>query len=356
VSDTPRGADEPALPTARGGAPIRRLIPVALATVVLLAALRVAGQELGLFGAALGTTIFAVVFCALLAVTLVYVAGIADRVEDERLRADRENAAAAPALAQRAAELERTNAELAATTARLERSNEELQRFATVASHDLREPLRVVSGFADLLGRRYSDQLGTDGNRFVDAITTGVARMDEMIADLLAYARAGRIDEPLEPVDSNTVVEDVLSGLQRAIDDVGAAVEVEPLPMVNGNAPALRQLFQNLIANAIKFVDDGSPQVRIWAAEVPEGWRFTIRDNGIGIDPAQAERIFGMFTRLHGRERYPGTGVGLAVCQRIVDVHGGRIWVEPAPGGGSQFMFTIARARPDDPRREEPRP
>jgi signal transduction histidine kinase len=113
---------------------------------------------------------------------------------------------------------------------------------------------------------------------------------------------------------------------------------------VNGNAAALRQLFQNLIANAIKFVEDGPPRIRIWAAEVPEGWRFSIRDNGIGIASDQAERIFGMFTRLHGGERYPGTGVGLAVCQRIVDVHGGRIWVEPAPGGGSQFMFTIARA------------
>jgi light-regulated signal transduction histidine kinase (bacteriophytochrome) len=167
-----------------------------------------------------------------------------------------------------------------------------------------------------------------------------------MISDLLAYARAGRVDQPLEPVDANEVVRDVLAGLERAIDDANADVEVEPLPMVNGNPAALRQLFQNLIANAIKFVDHGPPRVRIWAAEVPEGWRFTVRDNGIGIDPEQVERIFSMFTRVHGSERYPGTGVGLAVCQRIVDVHGGRIWVESAPGGGSQFMFTIARAKP----------
>jgi light-regulated signal transduction histidine kinase (bacteriophytochrome) len=277
---------------------------------------------------------------------------IADRVEDERVRAERENVAAAPALAQRAAELERANAELAETTARLERSNEELQRFATVASHDLREPLRVVSGFADLLARRHGDQLGPDGNRFVEAITGGVKRMDEMISDLLAYARAGRADQPLETVDTNEVVGDVLAGLQRAIEDAHAEVDVDQLPMVNGNPASLRQLFQNLIANAIKFVDGGSPRVRVWAAEVPEGWRFTVRDNGIGIEPEQAERIFGMFTRLHGSERYPGTGVGLAVCQRIVDVHGGRIWVEPAPGGGSQFMFTIARAKP--PAAEQP--
>ena len=354
--DTPRGADDAAVPTARGGAPIRRLIPFALGFVVLFAGLRIAGQEAGLYGQSAGTAIFAVLFCGVLTVTLVYVARIADRVEDERVRAERWNAEAAPALAERAAQLERANAELAETTARLERSNEELQRFATVASHDLREPLRVVSGFAELLGRRHADELGPEGRRFVEAITGGVARMDEMISDLLAYARAGRVDQPLEPVDANEVMGEVLASLQRAIEDAHAQVEVEPLPMVNGNAPALRQLFQNLIANAIKFVDDGAPRVRVWAAEVPEGWRFTIRDNGIGIDADQAERIFGMFTRLHGAERYPGTGVGLAVCQRIVDVHGGRIWVEPAPGGGSQFMFTIARARPTAPPPDAPRP
>ena len=356
MTGTPRGADEAALPTARGGQPIRRLIPFAVAAIVLVGGLRVAGQEAGIYSTELGTAVFAVIVALLLIAILVYVARVADRVEDERVRAERANAAAAPALAQRAEELEAANAELAATTARLERSNEELQRFATVASHDLREPLRVVSGFADLLGRRYRDELGADGGRFVEAITGGVARMDEMIADLLAYARAGRVDQPLEPVDANEVVADVLAGLQRAVEDAGAQIEVEQLPSVNGNAAALRQLFQNLIANAIKFVENGTPRVRIWAAEVPEGWRFSIRDNGIGVDPEQTDRIFGMFTRLQGTDRYPGTGVGLAVCQRIVDVHGGRIWVEPAPGGGSQFMFTIARAKAGAPSPAEPHP
>jgi light-regulated signal transduction histidine kinase (bacteriophytochrome) len=173
--------------------------------------------------------------------------------------------------------------------------------------------------------------------------------MDEMIADLLAYARAGRSDQPFEPVDANEVVAEALAGLQRAIEDAGAQIEVDPLPAVTGNPASLRQLFQNLVANGIKFVaDDVKPQIRIWAAEVPEGWRFSVRDNGIGIAPEQAEKIFGMFTRLHGADRYPGTGVGLALCQRIVHLHGGRIWVEPAPGGGSQFQFTIARAASAD--------
>lgn len=342
-------------PNGRGGDRIRRLLPLAVAAPIVLGALRYAGERAGVFGLEVGTSLLVVCVVALLVGLVLYMARVADETEDERRRAERENELAAPALAQRAAELERANAELAEAKGQLERSNEELQRFATVASHDLREPLRVVSGFADLLARRHSDDLGADGRRFVEAITDGVKRMDEMISDLLAYARAGRVDRPLEPIDANEVVADALAALQRAVEDSGADVQVEPLPMVQGNAPALRQLFQNLVANAIKFVDGGSPRIRIWAAEVPEGWRFTVRDNGIGIAPEQAEKIFGMFTRLHGAQRYPGTGVGLAVCQRIVDVHGGHIWVEPAPGGGSQFMFTIARAAAT-PASHEPQP
>lgn len=327
-----------------GGDAIRRLLPVAIAGPIVLGGLRYLGQKADLFPLEIGVIVMVVGMIGLSVGLLLWSAQKVDEIDAERERAARENAANAPALAARAEELELANAELAATTARLERSNEELQQFATVASHDLREPLRVVSGFADLLARRHGEDLGENGQRFVEAITGGVKRMDEMISDLLAYARAGRLDSPLEPVDANEVVSDVLAGLGRAIEESGAQVEVDELPMVMGNPASLRQLFQNLIANAIKFVEDGPPRIRVWAAEVPEGWRFTVRDNGIGIDPERADQIFGMFKRLHGADRYPGTGVGLAVCQRIVDVHGGRIWVEPAPGGGSQFMFTIARA------------
>lgn len=350
LTDAPPGTETPEEPPTGGGAPFRRLIPYAVAAPIVLGALRYAGEKAGLFGLEVGTTLLVLVYVLLAVAFLLYVARLADRAAEHRRRIEIENATAAPALAQRAAELEQANAELAATSARLERSNEELQRFATVASHDLREPLRVVSGFAELLGRRHGDKLGDDGKRFIDAITGGVARMDEMISDLLAYARAGRSDQPFETVDVNEVVSESLAGLQRAIEESGAQVEVDDLPPVAGNPAALRQLFQNLVANAIKFVDDGPPRIRIWAAEVPEGWRFSVRDNGIGVKPEQAEKIFGMFTRLHGAEQYPGTGVGLALCQRIVDVHGGQIWVEPAPGGGSQFMFTIARAPRDGDR------
>jgi light-regulated signal transduction histidine kinase (bacteriophytochrome) len=329
----------------RGGGPARRLLPWVLLGALTLAILRFAAVQSGLLGDEVGAWLFAVLILAVLAYVVLYLARAADDVEAERQKEERDNEAAAPALAQRARELERANEELAEAKMLLERSNEELQRFATVASHDLREPLRVVSGFAQMLERRYKDQLGEDGGRFIDAITGGVARMDEMIADLLAYARAGRADQPVEPVDCSAIVAEVLSALQVAVEESGARIEVEQLPTVTGNAAALGQVFQNLISNAIKFVDDGPPRVRVWAAEVPGGWRFSVRDNGIGIDPARSDEIFGMFSRGQTGDRYPGAGVGLALCQRIVEVHGGQIWVEPAPWGGSQFMFTIGDAR-----------
>jgi light-regulated signal transduction histidine kinase (bacteriophytochrome) len=335
--------------TDRGSEPLRRVLPIVVFGPIVLAFIRFALVKGGVMGGELGTWLLAIAIAAGIAYVMVRVAGELDRDEERRRRIEAENEAAAPALAQRALELELANEELADAKAQLENSNAELQRFATVASHDLREPLRVVAGFAELLERRYADRLDGDAPRFIEAITGGVKRMDEMISDLLAFARAGRADQPLEPVDMNDIVADSLAGLQAAIDEAGAEVEVSPLPTVNGNPPALRQLFQNLVANAVKFVDEGPPRIRIWSAEIPRGWRFSVRDNGIGVDPAQAEKIFGMFARLHGVEQYPGTGVGLALCQRIVAVHGGRIWVEPAPGGGSQFVFTIADSRAGAP-------
>jgi light-regulated signal transduction histidine kinase (bacteriophytochrome) len=321
---------------------VRRFLPAALIAPVVVGALLYAGERAGWYGPVVGYAVLVAATIGVCAGLLVFHARRIDRAEAQRLRAERQSAEAAPALAERALELERANAELAAAKAQLERSNEELQRFATVASHDLRDPLRVVSGFAEMLGRRYGDQLEGDGARYLEAISNGVARMDELIADLLDYARAGRSDTPRERVDCNAVVADALAALDVAIREHSAEVQADPLPVVSGYPRPLRQLFQNLIANAIKFAGDKPPRVSIWAAEVPGGWRFTIRDNGIGIDRADAERIFGMFTRLHASERYPGTGVGLAVCQRIVEAHGGRIWVEPSPAGGSQFRFTLA--------------
>lgn len=333
------------------GAAVRRLLPVVVLAGLALGAARYLGEELDLVSARVGDVLLVIATTLLVAWLVFFFARVVDREEAKRRRAEQAEAAALPELEARAAELEAANAELADAKARLERSNEELQRFATVASHDLREPLRVVSGYADLLGRRYRDRLDDDAATFIDAISGGVARMDAMISDLLAYARAGRHDAPREEVDLDALVHGTLATLDVAIREAGAEVHVDPLPAVTGDPRALGQLFQNLIANAVKFTGDEPPRVRIWAAEVPGAWRISIRDNGIGIRPEDAEKIFGMFARLHSSERYPGTGVGLAVCQRIVEAHGGRIWVEPAPGGGSQFMFTLA-----DPRRSAPAP
>ena len=334
------------------GAAVRRLLPLVLLTPVALFLVRLALEELAGLERTAAQLVVVAAATGLIAWLVLYFARTLDREEEKRRRAEEAEAEAGPKLAERAAELEAANTELAEAKAQLERSNEELQRFATVASHDLREPLRVVSGYADLLGRRYAESFDEQGREFLDALTGGVKRMDEMISDLLAYARAGRKDAPREPVDLGALVEGTLAGLDVAIREAEAEVVVEPLPTVTGDPRGLNQVFQNLIANAVKFRGEDPPRVRIWAAEVPGAWRISVRDNGIGVDPKDAERIFGMFSRLHS-DRYPGTGVGLAVVQRIVEAHGGQIWVEQPAGGGSQFMFTIA-----DPSRSShaPRP
>ncbi len=239
--------------------------------------------------------------------------------------------------AQRAAECA-----LAERNRDLERSNAELEQFAYVASHDLSEPLRMVSSYLQLLRRRYHGALDEDADAFIDFAVDGAARMQSLIEDLLAYSRAGRSERPPEPVDTERLVTGVVDLLH-----VGEAVDLGPLPPVQGDAYALGQLFQNLIGNAIKFVpEDREPHVEVTAEPEPEApaWRFTIADNGIGIDPRHAERIFRMFQRLHGRDEFPGTGIGLAIAKKVVERHGGEIWTEPRDDGGTRFCFTLPEA------------
>jgi PAS domain S-box-containing protein len=227
----------------------------------------------------------------------------------------------------------------------LERSNEELQQFAYVASHDLQEPLRMVASYTQLLSRRYKDKLGPDADEFIHYAVDGAQRMQTLINDLLAYSRVGTRGKPFEPVDLNQVVEIVKANLKVAIEESGAQLVVPAsLPMVSGDRSQLVQLFQNLIGNAIKFHGEAAPRVEISAErDEPAGmWRFAVRDNGIGIDPEHHDRIFVIFQRLHTREHYQGTGIGLAVCRKIVERHGGKIGVESADGKGSIFHFTIA--------------
>jgi light-regulated signal transduction histidine kinase (bacteriophytochrome) len=227
----------------------------------------------------------------------------------------------------------------------LARSNRDLEQFAYVASHDLSEPLRTVSSFVKLLHQRYEGRLDAQADELIAYTLDGTERMKTLIEDLLHYSRAGRDELEADAVALSDVADGVLRALHHRIADTGADVHLGPLPVVHGDARQLGQVLQNLVANAVKFVDDGRPVVRIFAETDEDGLcRTTVQDNGIGIDPAYADRVFKMFQRLHGRDAYAGTGMGLAICQRVVERHGGTIWVEPAPGGGSAFRFTLPLA------------
>jgi PAS domain S-box-containing protein len=231
--------------------------------------------------------------------------------------------------------------QLRATAADLARSNAELEQFAYVASHDLQEPLRMVASYTQLLARRYAGKLDSDADEFVGFAVDGAKRMQDLINDLLAYSRVETRSLELQPVDTQQLVDGVVADLAAAIAEAGATVEAEYLPIVRGDLVQLRQLFQNLITNAVKFRGERPPQVRITAEKQAQWWQFGVRDNGIGIEPQYLERIFVLFQRLHTRAEYPGTGIGLAICKKIVERRGGRIWVESEPGQGTTFWFTL---------------
>jgi PAS domain S-box-containing protein len=226
----------------------------------------------------------------------------------------------------------------------LERSNGELAQFAYVASHDLSEPLRMVSSYLQLLRRRYHGQIDEDADEFIDFAVEGANRMRALIEDLLAYSRAGKAAEP-RPIDTGLVMADVLSSLAAAVADARAQVHVGSLPTVMADRIALVQVLQNLVANALKF--RRGPGVHVWVAASGDGsgqWEISVADDGIGIDPRHRDRVFKMFQRLHDREAFEGTGIGLAICRKIVERQGGRIWLEDREGGGTVFRFTLPAA------------
>lgn len=227
------------------------------------------------------------------------------------------------------------------TLTELTRSNNDLQQFAYVASHDLQEPLRIVASFTQLLARRYKGKLDDDADEFINFAVEGARRMQRLIKDLLAYSRLSSEARTFEPVDCSVVLQQVLSDLRMAIDEVNAVVTIGPMPTVMADGAQLIQVFQNLLSNALKFCAKTAPSVQVAAERRAGEWLFSVRDNGIGLDPQYADRIFVIFQRLHNREEYPGTGIGLAICKRIVERHGGRIWVTSQVGEGSTFYFTL---------------
>lgn len=251
---------------------------------------------------------------------------------DEHRLAARDRSEAMVALAQRADELMRANAEL--------------EEFVYMASHDLQEPLRMVVGYVTLLAQRYRGKLGPDADEFIKNAVEGSARMQDLISALLDYSRLGEGARVFEPTDSRAALESALADLAFAIAESGAHISYDRLPMVMADGAQLCQLFQNLVGNSLKFRAASPPQVSIAALRQGGYWQFSVRDNGIGIDQAHIPRIFAIFQRLHRRAEYPGNGIGLAICKRIVEHHGGRIWAESEPGKGSTFYFTMPAEDP----------
>jgi signal transduction histidine kinase len=229
------------------------------------------------------------------------------------------------------------------TAASLARSNEELEQFAYVASHDLQEPLRMVGSYVQVLARRHKELFDEEAAKHMRFIVEGVLRMQRLINDLLDYSRITRREEPFRMADCEEVLAATLQDLKQSVAESGAVVTHDPLPAVLGDAVQLAQVFQNLIGNALKYRGEAAPRVHVSAERGPSEWVFAVRDNGIGIDPQFVGRLFVIFQRLHTAREYPGTGIGLAICKRIVERHGGRIWVESERGKGSTFRFTIPR-------------
>ena len=254
--------------------------------------------------------------------------------------------------------VEQQRHELEEQAADLQRSNAELEQFAYVASHDLQEPLRKISSFTQMLQRRYEGQLDERADQYIEFAVDGAKRMQRLINDLLAFSRVGRLTTGFTDVSCERALDSALRNLAERIEETAAEVTADPLPTVRGEAVLIAQVFQNLVGNALKFArPDAPPRVHVGCERTGDEWEFAVADNGIGIDPQYAERIFVIFQRLHRKEEYSGTGIGLALCRKIVEYHGGRIWLDTAVSSGTTIRFTLPTleaASPGADTREEP--
>jgi signal transduction histidine kinase len=303
-----------------GGAMARRLLPMAILIPWGLGAMLLVLEQAGLFGEDIAVSIFAVASIILFTMLLWWNATLLYQVDLERSGAEQQ---------------------LRQSSANLQRSNTDLQQFAYLASHDLFEPLRMVTSYLQLLEQRCGGQLDQRGKEFIAAALDGASRMEALIKDLLEYSRVEMRGKSPAPTNAEQAFEAAVGNLKVAIEESGAVVTHEQLPTVPADSVQLTQVFQNLIGNAIKFRNNAPPKVDVRAERKDKEWQFEVRDNGIGIDPKFYDRIFQIFQRLHTRQEYVGTGMGLAICKRIVERHGGKIWVESAVGKGARFYFTL---------------
>jgi light-regulated signal transduction histidine kinase (bacteriophytochrome) len=303
-----------------GGAVARRLLPMAVFVPWAIGGVLLAAEQKQYFRTETAISIFAVASILIFTVLVWWNARLLYRADQERLMAEER---------------------LHQASANLERSNTELQQFAYTASHDLNEPLRMITSYLQLLQDRLKGKLDAQANEFIDYAMDGAQRMRALIADLLAYSRLEAQKNTFEETDCEEVFDTAIQNLRVAIEENKATINRAPLPHVCGDPLQLTQVFQNLIGNGLKFHGTDPPLIQVGANQQDSNWVFSVRDNGIGIDPKDFDRIFVIFQRLHTRQEYSGTGVGLSICKKIVERHGGKIWVESAPRKGSTFYFTL---------------
>ncbi|MDP2312213.1 MAG: ATP-binding protein [Pseudomonadota bacterium] len=303
-----------------GGVMARRLLPATLIVPILLGWLQERGQSAGIYDFEPGLAFFAIANVAVFVSVMWWGVNSLYRMDTKRRQAERE---------------------LKETAAKLRRSNADLEQFAYVTSHDLKEPLRAISGSVQVLQSRFGEALGAEAEESIRHTVDGANRMQTLIDDLLTYSRLTSREAPLEPTNCDDVLGEALANLEVPLKESRAVVTHDHLPVVRADRTQLLQVFQNLVSNALKYRSERTPKIHVSAEHRGDEWMFSVRDNGIGIAPQYADRIFKIFQRLHTRKDYPGTGIGLAVCKTVVERHGGRIWVESEPEEGSTFYFTL---------------